>query len=195
MGRKHSRQRQHVFLYIACWLSVWLVAAGCTRLHHPGEGCARLHNPGEEEKLVVQAKSSFAKSDFTTSVTRWREILDSFPDTYGDQALYAMGLAYAFPEYSDANYDTSLNLFKMLIKEYPESVYITEAKIWISILERTVEKEKEVEEKNTKIELLENQLKAEDKKIRQLLNQIKRLKEIDLGIEEKKRNSLPKNVK
>jgi hypothetical protein len=42
--------------------------------------------------------------------------------------------------------------------------------------------------------LLENQLKAEDKKIRQLLNQIKRLKEIDLGIEEKKRNSLPKNA-
>jgi hypothetical protein len=195
MGGKQSRQRQHVFLYIACWLSVWLVAAGCTRLHHPGEGCARLHNPGEEEKLVVQAKSSFAKSDFTTSITHWREILERFPDTQGDQALYAMGLAYAFPEYPDANYDTSLNLFKMLIKKYPESVFITQAKIWISVLERTIEKEKEVEEKNTKIELLENQLKAEDKKIRKLLNQIKRLKEIDLGIEEKKRNSLPKNVK
>jgi hypothetical protein len=164
-------------------------------LHHPAEGYAHLNNSGEEEQLVVQAKSSFAKNDFTTSVTRWREILDSFPDTYGDQALYAMGLAYAFPEYPEANYQRSLNLFKMLIREYPESVFITEAKIWISILERTIEKEKEVEGKNTKIELLENQLKAEDKKIRQLLNQIKRLKEIDLGIEEKKRNSLPKNVK
>ena len=31
-------------------------------------------------------------------------------------------------------------------------------------MERTLEKEKEVKEKNTKIELLENQLKAEDKK-------------------------------
>ncbi|MBW2641149.1 MAG: hypothetical protein JRE10_13590 [Deltaproteobacteria bacterium] len=81
----------------------------------------------------------------------------------------------------------------MLIKEYPESVYITQSKIWISILERTIEKEKEVEEKNRKAELLENQLKAEDKKIRQLLNQIKRLKEIDLGIEEKKRKSLPES--
>lgn len=185
MGRKHSRQRQHVFLYIACWLSVWLVAAGCTQLH----------NIREDEQLVVQAKSSFVKSDFTTSINRWREILERFPDTQGDQALYAMGLAYAFPEYPEANFERSLDLFKMLIREYPKSVYITQSKIWISILERNIEKEKEVEEKNTKIELLENQLKAEDKKIRQLLNQIKRLKEIDLGIEEKKRNSLPKNVK
>jgi hypothetical protein len=193
MGRKHSRQRQHVFLYIACWLSVWLVFAGCSRLHHPAEGYAHLNNSGEEEQLVVQAKSSFAKNDFTTSITRWREILERFPDTRGDQALYAMGLAYAFPEYPDANYQTSLNLFKMLIKEYPESVYITQSKIWISILERTIEKEKEVEEKNRKANLLENQLKAEHKKIGELLNQIKRLKEIDLGIEEKKRKSLPEN--
>jgi len=183
MGRKHSRQRQHVFLFIACCLSIWLVAAGCTHLHHIGE----------EEKLVLQAKSSFSKSDFATSMTYWQEILERFPDTRGDQALYAMGLAYAFPEYPDANYETSLNLFKMLINEYPESVYITQSKIWISILERTIEKEKEIEEKNRKAELLENQLKAEDKKIRQLLNQIKRLKEIDLGIEEKKRKSLPES--
>jgi hypothetical protein len=60
-------------------------------------------------------------------------------------------------------------------------------------LERTIEKEKEIDEKNTKIDLLENQLKAEDKKIGKLLNQIKRLKEIDLGIEEKKRKSLPES--
>lgn len=194
MGGKHSWKRQHVFLYIACWLSVWFVIAGCAQFHNPDEGRTQLPNPDGEEQLVVQAKLSFAKNDFTTSVTRWREILERFPDTQGDKALYAMGLTYAFAEYPDANYDTSLNLFKMLIKNYPESVYITQAKIWISILERTIEKEKEVEEKNRKTELLENQLKAEKTKIRQLLNQIKKLKEIDLGIEEKKRNSLPKNV-
>ena len=183
MGRKHSRQRQHIFLYIACGLSLWVVSAGCTQLH----------NLGEEEKLVLQAKSSFAESDVPTSMIYWREILERFPDTKGDQALYAMGLAYAFPEYPDANYQTSLSHFKMLIREYPESDLIPQANIWISILERTIEKEKEVNQKNKKIDLLEKQLKAEHKKIGELLNQIKRLKEIDLGIEEKKRESLPQN--
>jgi hypothetical protein len=152
-----------------------------------------LHHLGEEEKLVLQAKSSFAKRDFASSMTYWREILERFPDTQGDQALYAMGLAYTFPEYPDVNHQRALNLFNMLIREYPESVFITQAKIWISILERTIEKEKEVDEKNTKIDFLENQLKAEEKKIGELLNQIKSLKEIDLGIEEKKRKSLPEN--
>ena len=153
MGRKHPRQRQHIFLYIACGLSLWLVGAGCAHLQHLGE----------EEKLVLQAKSSFAKSDFATSMTYWREILERFPDTQGGQALYAMGLAYAFPEYPDANYQTSLNLFKTLIREYPESALITQAKIWISVLERTIEKEKEVDQKNTEIDLLEKQLKVEHK--------------------------------
>ena len=41
----------------------------------------------------------------------------------------------------DASYQRSLNLFKTLIREYPESAFITQAKIWISILERTIEKE------------------------------------------------------
>jgi hypothetical protein len=39
--------------------------------------------------------------------------------------------------------------------------------------------------------LLENELGTEKKQIINLQNQIKRLKEIDLGIEEKKREALP----
>jgi hypothetical protein len=39
---------------------------------------------------------------------------------------------------------------------------------------------------------LENKLGIEKKEIINLQNQIKRLKEIDLGIEEKKREALPK---
>ena len=50
-----------------------------------------------------------------------------------------------------------------------------------------------IEKKNREIELLKNKIKAEDKKIRDLTNQIKGLKEVDLGIEEKKRKILPEN--
>jgi len=183
MGRKHSRQRQHFFLYIACWLSLSLVGAGCTLLH----------KPGEEEKLLLQAEFSSDNSDFTKFVADWREILERFPNTRGDQALYVMGMAYAFPKNPDANYETSMNLFKTLIREYPESVFINQAKIWTHILDNSIKKEKEIDKKNRKIELLKNKLKAEDKKIRDLTNQIKRLKEIDLGIEEKKRKILPED--
>jgi len=48
-----------------------------------------------------------------------------------------------------------------------------------------------VDKKNKQIDLLENELKTQKKEIINLQNQIKRLKEIDLGIEEKKREALP----
>jgi len=45
--------------------------------------------------------------------------------------------------------------------------------------------------KNKRNAFLENQLRTEKKEIINLQNQIKRLKEIDLGIEKKKRETLP----
>ena len=181
MGRKHFRQRQHFFLYIACCLSISVVVAGCTLLH----------NPGEEEKLLLQAKASLNDNNFTKYTTYWKEILENSPNTREDQALYAMGLAYAFPKNPDANYETSMNMFKTLIEKYPESVFTTKAKILTSILERSIKEKKEMDKKNKEIIMLKNELKSQDKKISDLLNQIEGLKEIDLGIEEEKRKILP----
>jgi hypothetical protein len=183
MGRKHSRKRQHVLLCIACWLSLSLV----------GAGCALLHKPGQEEKFLLRAESSSDTSDFKKLVAYWRELYELFPETRGDQALYIMGMAYAFPKNPDANYETSMNLFKTLIREYPESAFRNQAKIWTHILDNSIKMEKEINKKNKEINLLKNKLKAEDKKNRDLTHQIKRLKEIDLGIEEKKRKILPEN--
>ena len=48
-----------------------------------------------------------------------------------------------------------------------------------------------IDKKNKRNAFLEKQLGTEKKQIINLQNQIKRLKEIDLGIEEKKREALP----
>ena len=192
MGRKHSRQRKHFFLYFACWLSFSLTSAGCAPLHEPyGGEQLPLQTPSEEKQLLLRAKSSFTRGDFLTSIKENQEILNRFPEKYGDHALYAMGLIYAYPEYSDANYETSLTFFKKLIREYPESGFKNQAKIWISILNQITENEKEMDKNKKQIDLLENALKSEKKQIKNLQNQIKGLKEIDLGIEEKKREGLP----
>ena len=102
-----------------------------------------------------------------------------------------MGLIYAYPEYPYANYETSLSFFERLIDEYPKSVFKTQAKIWASILNQTSENGKELDKQKKQNELLEKALQTEKKQIKLLQNQIKRLKEIDLGIEERKRKALP----
>ncbi len=192
MGKKHSRQRKHFFLYLACWLSFSLAGAGCAPFNKPyGGEQLPLQKPSEEKQLLLRAKSSFARGDFLTSIKENQEILNRFPEKYGDHALYAMGLIHAYPEYPDANYETSLTFFQKLIRDYPESVFKNQAKIWISILNQAAENETAMDKKSKQIDRLKNALKAEKKQIKNLQNQIKGLKEIDLGIEEKKREALP----
>lgn len=118
-------------------------------------------------------------------------MLNRFPQTYGEHALYMMGMIYANPEYTYVNYDISIHFFQKLVKEYPESVFKNRAEIWISLLNQNTDYAKTIDEKNKRISFLENRLEKEKKEIINLQNQIKRLKEIDLGIEEKKREALP----
>ncbi|HSQ85084.1 MAG TPA: hypothetical protein VLM43_10190 [Desulfobacterales bacterium] len=126
-----------------------------------------------------------------TSLKKNQEMLNRFPQTYGEHALYMMGMIYANPEYTYVNYDISIHFFQKLVKEYPESVFKNRAEIWISLLNQNTDYAKTIDEKNKRISFLENRLEKEKKEIINLQNQIKRLKEIDLGIEERKREALP----
>jgi hypothetical protein len=193
MGRKYSRQRKHLFLYIACWISLLLAGTGCAPYYNLyNDEPFSLDQHSEANQLLLEAKLSFSSGDFLTSLKKNQELLNRFPQKYGSHALYMMGLIYANPENIYVNYEISIHFFKKLVKEYPESVFKDKAKIWIWLLHQNMDYAEKVDKKNKQIDLLENELKTEKKEIINLQNQIKRLKEIDLGIEEKKREALPK---
>jgi len=149
------------------------------------------HQYSEANQLLLQAKSSFSSGDFLTSLKKSQEMLNRFPQKYGEHALYMMGLIYANPEYTYVNYEISIHFFKKLVNEYPESVFKEKANIWIWLLNQNMDYAKKVDKKNKRIDFLKNELKTDKKQIINLQNQIKRLKEIDLGIEKKKREALP----
>lgn len=192
MGRKYSRQRKHFFLYIACWISFWLAGTGCAPYYNLyNDEPFSFDQHSEANRLLLEAKLSFSRGDFLTSLKINQELLNRFPQKYGSHALYMMGLIYANPENTYVNYEISIHFFKKLVKEYPESVFKDKAKIWIWLLHQNMDYAEKVDKKNKRIDLLENELKTQKKEIINLQNQIKRLKEIDLGIEEKKREALP----
>jgi len=192
MGRKYSRQRKHFFLYIACWISLLLAGTGCAPYYNLyNEEPFSFDQYSEANQLLLQAKLSFSGGDFLTSLKKSQEMLNRFPQKYGDHALYMMGLIYANPEYTYVNYEISIHFFKKLVKEYPKSVFKDKAKIWIWLLNQNMDYAEKIDKKNKRNAFLENKLRAEKKQIINLQNQIKRLKEIDLGIEKKKREALP----
>ena len=192
MGRKYSRQRKHFFLYIACWISLLLAGTGCAPYYNLyNEEPFSFDQYSEANQLLLQTKLSFSGGDFLTSLKKSQEMLNRFPQKYGGHALYMMGLIYANPEYIYVNYEISIHFFKKLVKEYPKSVFKDKAKIWIWLLNQNMDYAEKIDKKNKRNAFLENKLGTEKKQIINLQNQIKRLKEIDLGIEEKKREALP----
>jgi hypothetical protein len=130
--------------------------------------------------------------DFVASFNESREILTRFPQIYGDHALYIMGLIYADPEYPYAKNEISIYYFDRLVKEYPESAFKNKAEILIRLLNQNIGYEQRMAKKDKQITSLKNETSSQKKQINNLLNQLKQLKEIDLGIEEKKREALPK---
>ena len=194
MGRERIWKGKHLFLYLTCGVTILSGIAGC--VHFP--------NQWKGEKHLAIARTLMAKGDYEASLKENEEVASLFPRTLGDRALYQMGLVYIHPENPNRDYYKSLECFQTIIKEYPESITEGEAIIWIAFLEKTVNNEKKIDELNEEINLLENTIQTKMKRIRNLRSridvlraqkknlesQIERLKEIDIGIEEKKREDL-----
>ncbi|MGA2517335.1 MAG: hypothetical protein ABSG44_12400 [Thermodesulfobacteriota bacterium] len=69
----------------------------------------------------------------------------------GDEALFNAGLIYAHPGYPKRDYQKSLDHFKRLVKVFPQSPFAGQAKIWIGILQENERLKREIEELNKTI--------------------------------------------
>jgi len=84
----------------------------------------------------------------------------------GDEALFNMGLIHAHPGYPKRDTTKSLALFRRLLKEHPRSPWTEQAKTWVGVLQENEKMSRSVEELNRVIE---------------------KSKQVDIEIEEKKR--------
>jgi tetratricopeptide (TPR) repeat protein len=83
----------------------------------------------------------------------------------GDEALFNIGLIHAHPG-NTKDYGKSLTFFRRLIKEYPQSSWVEQARIWAGILQDNEKLSRSIEE---------------------LSQVIEKSKQVDIEIEEKKR--------
>jgi outer membrane protein assembly factor BamD (BamD/ComL family) len=174
----------------------------------------------EGEEDVTRARFLMSQGLFKASLRESQEVLRRYPQSQGDQALFLMGLIYLHPQNPNVDYQKSLGYFQRLEREFPDSQIRSEAEAWISLLQKSLRmeedikalnearnlKEKEIDRKKQEINQLRNQVESLqkqrellqrltgelDQQVRDLQKQIKQLKEIDLGIEEKRRDALQK---
>ncbi len=122
---------------------------------------------------LAKARALMFKGDYEASLKYNKEVLRQFPRMLGDQALFQMGLNYAHPENPNPDNQKSIECFQKIIEKFPKSSIGDEAVIWILFIQKTIENKK----------MFDNLQRDKEN----LKDQIEKLKNIDLGIEDKKR--------
>lgn len=126
-----------------------------------------------EEHLRLGQKL-LARGDFEGSLKEHQNALSlSGKSSPGDEALFQIGLIYAHPDNPKKDYEKSLDQFKRLVKDHPGSPRTDEARIWTGILQE-----------NQKLKQLNDRLIQTNEKLNDL---IQKSKQVDIQIEEKKR--------
>ena len=120
------------------------------------------------------------KGDYEGALNENEKIVRLFPfGSPGDSAMFNMGLIWINSDNPKKNYAKALRPFQRILNDYPQSALAEEAKIWIGVIKELIWCEGKIREMEVTVNDLENRLNA--------------LKEIDIGIEEKKREGF--NVK
>jgi outer membrane protein assembly factor BamD (BamD/ComL family) len=148
----------YLYLSIACMIFISL--AGCATLKE-------MEAKRETPEYFITAQKLLDQGDYEGALRENEKVLslyDNIPP--GDEALFNIGLIYAHYGYPKRDYKKSLDLFKRLVKTFPQSPLAGQAKLWIGILQENERLNREIEELN---------------------KTIKKSKQVDIEIEEKKK--------
>jgi tetratricopeptide (TPR) repeat protein len=133
-------------------------------------GCAILKEmeaKREAREYLTMAQKLLDQGDYEGSLKEEEKVLTLYGKVPpGDEALFNMGLIYAHSGYPKRDYKKSLDLFRRLVKVFPQSPLVGQAKIWIGLLQENERLNREIEELN---------------------KTIKKSKQVDIELDEKKR--------
>ncbi|MBI5099054.1 MAG: tetratricopeptide repeat protein [Nitrospirae bacterium] len=94
---------------------------------------------------ILRSQQLLAQGSYKESLKEIQNVLSqSSKNPYADRALFYAGLVYAHYDNPEKDYKKSLAYFEQLIKEYPQSHLLEQAKIMIGLL-NVIEKAKQVD--------------------------------------------------
>lgn len=158
MGRKRNRTWKYLYFCVACMILISL--ASCAMLKE-------MEAKRETREYFITAQKLLDQGDYEGSLKENQKVLSLYDNVPpGDEALFNTGLIYAHYGYPKRDYQKSLDHFKRLVKVFPQSPFAGQAKIWIGLLQENERLKREIEELN---------------------KTIKKSKEVDIEIDEKKK--------
>ena len=199
MGRKQIRTRKHLLFCFAGL--IFLFINGCAFLDRIQEPDLPLISSAEKEKIrqrealaaeekrkeeaarahLLKGRKLFVQGDFEGSLREYHTVITSFQSQSPmEESIFMLGLIYVHPGNPNKDFGRSLDFMKRLTKEYPNSFFGQEAKVWISIL---LVNEKAGKEHERLIREHEKLIREHEK----MSKMLEEYKQVDIEIEEKKR--------
>ncbi len=183
MGGKRNRTGKQVYFCLASLILLFL--SGCATIDRTKErvevatvsaetkepvviGTPLITTPPKKERVevrepVFRGQKLLSPGDYEGFLKENEKALSLSGNKFAkDEALFNLGLAYAHPGNPKKDYGKSISFFKRLLKDYPQSPLSDQAKAWLEVLQ---ENEK-------------------------LIEMIEKSKQIDLEIEERKREKV-----
>jgi len=188
VGRKRTRQRNHVHLCIAVVMCFAIIgcAAGGDIIEPPKETVparpdvhrdladARRDFAAARRRDLADARRLLAAGDYQSALRINETVLKtSAGKPPADEALFNIGIIFAHPGNRGRDYQRSITSFRRLAKEYPQSPLADQASLWAGVLEE-----------NIKLRRASSEALQENARLKQI---IEKSKAVDVEIEEKKR--------
>lgn len=144
MGRKRNRTRQLVYFCIAQLIALSLSSCGLLRPPEREEDQAQL--------AVARARRLLTQQDFDGAAKEnQRAITLAHNRPPADEALFHLGLLSAMVANPKRDNRVAAGYFNRVIREYPQSQWVDQAKAWVGVLQandklvETLEKSKQVD--------------------------------------------------
>jgi tetratricopeptide (TPR) repeat protein len=167
MGRKQTRTGKYIYFCIASL--IFLSLSGCVALE-------KIMKPPLEtsrQRLSRKTQELLNKGDYEEALKENQKVLSTHGSKDKDLALFNIGVIYAHAGNPKKNYGKSLSSFKKMTEDYQQSPLFEQAKILTTILQE-----------NEKLDQTIEKLTQEIEKLNQM---IEKSKQVDIEIEEKKR--------
>jgi len=207
MGEKQARKRKYLFFYCTCFLTILLLGIGCA-------ATLNFQKRQQSEKSFKKGEKFIIKGRYKEALIEYEKVLRLFPKVSpGDNALFHIGLIWLHPGNPQRDYDKSLISFQSVIHNFPQTRLRETAKVLSYTVTELIRSKNDIKKLKKSADSLQNRLRKKNeeqtktlkkqieelkelkkrigelkKQTGELKKQLRELKEIDIVIEEKKRD-------
>jgi outer membrane protein assembly factor BamD (BamD/ComL family) len=179
-----GRSRRLIMVFFLCLSSVSCASMQCIQRCMEGTANTEVQETpliGATEEFFLQSDRLFREGKYRQALRRTRRIYEEATDTeVKEEALFRVALILSYGDNPNRDYDEAEKVVRDFLKAYPDSPRVMAMR---SILQLLLE----IHRGRAEVQTIKGYNAIQEEKILRLEEDIRRIKEIDLQLEEQKK--------